>query len=128
MGIRGPMGAVAPGSRRGATLVEVVVGVAAAALLCAMLAGALAESRRHASLTQNLANLQQFAAGTASCAADNEERFWSFSEDPDPDPFGVPAPRIAAQAVQIIREQGDRRTFRTSQACIGRRFTRTWSS
>ncbi len=84
---------------RAVTLLETVVLLTVAALLAAMLSAAIAESRRHASLTQNFANLQQFAAGTTTYAADFEDRVWSFTDD-------LAAPM---QGVEIIRSQIDGR-------------------
>lgn len=95
---------------RGMTLVEVVVGVAVVAMLGAMLAAAVGESRRMGSLNRNLGNLQLFAAGTIEYAAAHQDRFWGFSwQQGHEGPFGVAPTRMQAaadQAVEILRRRG----------------------
>lgn len=97
-------------SVRGMTLLEVVVGVAIAAFLAAMLAAATAESRRQAGLTQNLANLQRFAAGTTTYFADHGDRFWGFSwRAGHVGPFGAADTEMQAmadQAADIMNRRG----------------------
>lgn len=78
-----------PRAARAITLLETVVLIAVASLLLAMLAAAAAESRRHASLTQSFSNLQQFAAGTTTYAADWQDRVWSFTDTAESPTQGV---------------------------------------
>ncbi len=102
-----------PSRRPAFMLIEVIVLVVLVAAVSAALALTSADSRRRARLAGSIANLQQFAAGTASYAADNDERVWSYSWRAGINyGFGGVAPNdnqaAANQAVDIMRRRGNR--------------------
>ncbi len=93
---------------------EVLVVLAIVAALVAFLALAAADARRRSRTASSIDNLHFFAVGTQSYAADNNNRFWTFSwaagtqatEFPDLN-FAVDNTQAAAnQAVYIIRRLG----------------------
>jgi hypothetical protein len=63
----------------GFILAEAIILVLVGVVLVAALALTASESRRQASLGDNLANLKLFAAATGAYAADSNDRLWSFS-------------------------------------------------
>lgn len=70
---------VCPGWSRGFVLIEAAAILVVACVLLAVIAMLGAESRRQARLGDDIANLRQIGAWTASYAADNQDLCWSFS-------------------------------------------------
>lgn len=106
-----------PSRPQGFALWELAAAIAVVAILAAMAAVSLSESRRQASLGDNFANLKQFAIGTSAYAADNDDRMWGFSWEPfvqytpDIPPAFSYIDAHAYQAIHIIRTRGNRPDF-----------------
>lgn len=103
-----------PTTRRGLALIEVLVALVMLAVVISGLVLTAARDRRESRLAGSFDNLRFFAAGTQSYAADNANRFWTFSwqagpqntEYPDLN-FAVSDLQAAAnQAVYIMRRLG----------------------
>lgn len=98
---------------RGFVLWEAAATLTALVLLASILFVGLAESRRQASLGDNLANLRQFAAATSYYAADNADRLWNYSWRagvqyvPGIPPAVSDAQAASNQALWIIRRRAD---------------------
>lgn len=106
-----------PSRPQGFALWELAAAIAVVAILAAMAAVSLSESRRQASLGDNFANLKQFAIGTSAYAADNDDRTWAFSWEagvqyvPNIPPAGSQIEAAAFQAVHIIRTRSEQPYF-----------------
>ncbi len=101
---------------RAFALIELLAAALAVATLVALLLIATSRSRANAQQQGSLANLHEFAAITASYAADNTDHIWTFSwrrADTDrsqyPDlngPYDTAFVSTAAQATDILRRRG----------------------
>lgn len=103
----------APRRRTGFALVELMAAMAVVGLLAAVLLVTSGDSRRRARLAGSIANLQEFAVGTQAYAADNADRFWTFSWRAGVDyGFGGVAGNdneaATHQAVEILRRRAGR--------------------
>src|SRR5688572_17618936 len=104
--------------RRAFVALELLVVMIVLGALLAFFAIDAGEARRRARVAGSMTNLQQFAAGASSFAADNADRWFSFSwhrgeVHVGPDGYVYPAASTeidaaSYQAISIIRHRGQR--------------------
>lgn len=104
-------------SRCGFTRVELVGALAIAAMIAAWMMVAGERARRTAMLGEDLSNLRQIATLTGQCAADNDDKFWTFSwqggetynsKYPELNFAGNDLDAADNQAVEILRDSANR--------------------